>query len=348
MNQTQATPSPSIPSFIQTNIPLKDKNWFKTGGSAKFYCEPSNPEELKSAYQFAQSSQEEIFILGSGANILISDDGFDGLVIKPMLNTIEMVRHVVNTPAHHERISSKTHTLVKAGTGTTMDALIEYCLSNNLLGLEEFSGIPGTVGGSVFINLHYFEFLLSQFLVSATLMEKETNSLLTVDNTWFNFGYNTSTLHRGKHFLVDATFKLENASELQTSHARGRSEEIIRHRAKRYPTKNTCGSFFRNFHEDEVTLIENGKKVIWVAYYLDKVGVKGQLANGDASVSYQHANMIINQGNATTVDIIAVARSMQEHVEKEFGIIPQPECRLIGFKAYPLLKNKADLSFSNK
>ena len=120
-------------------------------------------------------------------------------------------------------------------------------------------------------------------------------------------------------------------------YAKGRSEEMIRHRAKRYPTAYTCGSFFRNFHEHEVTLMSQGKKLIYVAYYLDKIGVKGQLLVGDAVVSYQHANMIVNRGKATTADIIALAQKMQTMVLDQFGILPQPECRLIGFKQYPLL-----------
>ena len=83
--------------------------------------------------------------------------------------------------------------------------------------------------------------------------------------------------------------------------------------------------------------MSNNKKIIYVAYYLDKIGVKGHLRVGDAIVSHQHANMIVNQGNATSTDIITLARTMQELVQKEFGIIPQPECRLIGFKKNPLL-----------
>jgi len=77
--------------------------------------------------------------------------------------------------------------------------------------------------------------------------------------------------------------------------------------------------------------------MIYVAYYLDKIGVKGSLQKGGAIVSYQHANMLVNQGTATSTDIIVLARAMQEMVQKEFGILPQPECRLIGFKEYPLL-----------
>ncbi len=218
-----------------------------------------------------------------------------------------------------------------------MHDLIEFCLANNLLGLEEFSGIPGTVGGSVYINLHYFQFLLEQFLVSATVIHRATGAISTVSPDWFKFGYDQSRLQEEEYYLVDATFTLKKGTDLETAYARGRRVEIIRHRNSRYPTKNTCGSFFRNFHDHEVSLMSNGKKMIFVAYYLDKIGVKGQLQIGNAIVSYQHANMIVNQGNATSADIIALARAMQEMVHKHFSIIPQPECRLIGFKEYPLL-----------
>ena len=81
----------------------------------------------------------------------------------------------------------KNTVLVKAGAGVTMDALIQYCLANQILGLEEFSGIPGTVGGSVFINLHYFEFLLEQFVVSAEIINKKTGEVKVVAQDWFNF-----------------------------------------------------------------------------------------------------------------------------------------------------------------
>jgi UDP-N-acetylmuramate dehydrogenase len=320
MNQTMTNTKLTTPLIIQENIPLQDKNWFRTGGPARFYAEPIDAASFAEALAFARERNLEIFVLGDGANILISDDGFNGLVIRP-------------------QIKSLTHApdaIVTAGAGVSMDTLIEYCLNNNILGLEEFSGIPGTVGGSVYINLHYFQFLLAQFLISATVIERATGIIKTVDNAWFNFGYNQSTLHDEQHYLMDATFKLKSATDIETAYARGRKVEIIRHRVSRYPSKNTCGSFFRNFHENEVTIESNGKKMIFVAYYLDKIGVKGTLTRGDAIVSYQHANMLVNRGAATTQDIIDVAREMQELVYANYGITPQPECRLIGFKEYPL------------
>lgn len=312
----------TLSPLIQTNVPLHDKNWFATGGPAKFFAQPTSAYEFQEAIQFAQANSLPVFILGKGANILISDEGFDGLVIQPQLS---------------QMIILDEH-LVKAGAGTSMHALIEFCLNNNLIGLEEFSGIPGTVGGSVYINLHYFQFLLEQFLVSATVIHAKTGALEQVTPDWFKFGYDQSRLQEEDYYLVDATFKLKKVDDLQTAFAKGRRVEIIRHRNSRYPTKNTCGSFFRNFHDHEVTITSNGKKMIFVAYYLDKLGVKGQLQIGGAIVSYQHANMLVNQGSATSGDIITLARTMQEMVNKGYGIIPQPECRLIGFKEYPLMR----------
>jgi len=311
------------PSFIKVNISLQDKNWFQTGGPARFFCEPKTIQEFQQALDYTDKQKLPLFILGQGANILVSDDGFDGLVIRPKITTITQEKE-------------KDAVLVTAGAGTTMHDLIEYCLAHNVIGLEEFSGIPGTVGGSVYINLHYFNFLLAQFLVSAQIINKHTGRIKIVNNDWFAFGYNYSTLHQQNNYLLTATFKLKQACDIKTAYAKGRRQEIIRHRTARYPSTHTCGSFFRNFYENEITQEINQKKIIFVAYYLDKIGVKGQLQHGGAVVSHQHANMIVNTNNATTTDIITVAKEMQNLVKKQFGMIPQPECQLIGFKNNPL------------
>jgi UDP-N-acetylmuramate dehydrogenase len=306
--------------LIEQNISLADKNWFRTGGPAAWYAQPETADDFKTAIAFAQSHALSIFVLGQGANILISDAGFNGLVIHPNMQDII--------------ISSNT---VTAGAGVSMEHLIDHCLKNNLSGLEEFSGIPGTVGGSVYINIHYFQFLLSHFLVSARVIHATTGAIKTVDEDWFAFGYDTSTLLAKEYFLLDATFKLALVDAQQAAFARGRSVEIIRHRRQRYPYANTCGSFFRNFHADEVTFETNGKKLCFVAYYLDSLGIKGSLTFGGAAVSHQHANMIVTKQGATSNDVIELVRAMQQRVRNTYGITPQPECQLVGFEEYPLL-----------
>ena len=306
---------------IQESIPLNDKTWFETGGSACFFAEPVTINDYKFALEFANEKNLETFLLGSGANVLISDAGFDGLVIKPTNKECKIL------PADENK-----NILVQAGAGMSIQNFIVFSLDNNLTGMEEFSGIPGTIGGAVFINIHYFEFLLSQFLISARVINKKTREINEVSCDWFDFGYDKSKLHEGVWILYDAVFKLKKVGNIETAFARGRSVEIIRHRENKYPIERTCGSFFQNFSPDEI----NDNKQIHIAYYLDKLGIKGELSVGGAMVSHMHANMIVNTGTATSADIINLAIKMQELVKKEYGINPKPECQLIGFDKNPL------------
>lgn len=310
---------------IQKNIPLNDKNWFQTGGPAKYFCEPINAKQFQEAIAFAKKNNLEIFVLGHGANILISDDGFDGLVIRPRKKPIDI------------DIDEDGQAVVTANAGVLMDELIQYTLDHNLIGLEDFSNIPGTVGGSTYINLHYFDKLIGQFLIGGQVIEKETGEILNVDNNWFEFGYDQSKLMEHKHYLVNANLQLRKGSDTEAAFAKGRRAEICRHRTSRYPKSNTCGSFFRNFHADETNVMCGDQKAIWIAYYLDKIGVKGALKVDGAQVSYQHANMLVSCPTATSADIAALARKMQEMVKAEFDVVPQPECILVGFKDNPLL-----------
>lgn len=305
---------------IQNNIPLDDKNWFKTGGNARFFAEPASADEFCQALAWARGQDVNVFVLGAGANILISDNGFDGLVVRPQLQHFS---------ADHEKAT------ITAGAGVDLADLINKSLGAGLKGLEEFSGIPGTVGGALYINIHYFEFLLSRFVLSAQIVDMN-GIVSTVDAAWFNFGYNTSTLLECNYFVVSATFQLMQASELEIAYACGRRDEMIRHRRQRYPYERTCGSFFRNFHAQELELATTGKKLPFVAYYLDKLGVKGELRVGNAIVSHKHANMIETLPGATSNDVVQLVRTMQEMVHAQFGLIPQPECQLIGFGEYPL------------
>lgn len=312
---------------FRKNVSLAGLNWFQTGGSARMFCEPESIVDYISALQSIEDDHEQLFILGEGANILISDDGFNGLVLHPRNTDIQIISEK----------SSDSSVIVRAGAGVAVQDLIDFGLDHNLTGLEVFSGIPGTVGGAVYINLHYFEALLSDYLVRGHVLHRETHELSWVENKWFQFGYDQSRLHQKDYLLVEAEFRLNRVSDLESAYARGRRDEIIRHRNRRYPQSHTCGSFFRNFTPDEVNLKINGRPMIYVAYYLDKLGVKGELQSGGAQVSTKHANMMVTDDSATSSDVINLARKMQRMVFEEFGVIPQPECQLIGFDEYPLL-----------
>jgi UDP-N-acetylmuramate dehydrogenase len=316
-----------LEKLIKKNISLKDKNWFETGGVAEFFSEPTTENEIKILIDFALKNELKITILGSGANILINDEGVKGLVIKPNLKNISILDYKDND-----------YKLVKADSGVLIDNLINYSLDNNLIGLEEFSGIPGSVGGAIYINIHYFNFLIGDFLESAIVCDLFNGNIFEVDNNWFNFKYDNSKLVSKRYLLVSAIFKLKKCTDLESSFAKGRSVEIIRHRKSRYPYNGTCGCFFKNFEETEKNILEiNGKKITSAGYYLDQVGVKGLLKVNNAGVSSKHANMIVNFGNATSNDILETAKTMKELVNKKFGLLLEPECQFMGFDKNPLI-----------
>lgn len=308
--------------LIQEYISLKDKNWFNTGGLARFWAEPTTQDQFSDILKWANNNSLDPIVIGEGANILVTDSIINSLVIKPKL----------------KNIADLGNNIIEAEAGVVFGDLINWCLNNKYLGLEEFSGIPGSVGGSVYINIHYFEFLLSNFLVGADLISKKTGEIISVDNSWFGFGYNKSRLQEKSYYLIRARFKVNSGSDLEIAYAKGRSYEIIRYRKTRYPNKNTCGSFFRNFYSEEVTLESAGKKMIYIAYYLDKLGIKGELSAGGAIVSHQHSNMIVNYNNSSSQDIVNLVKKMQELVYKNYFLMPQPECQLIGFDEYPFYK----------
>lgn len=310
---------------VAENVPLHEHCWFRTGGPAQLWCAPQTEEELAQALAFAQEQRLPVTVLGEGANVLISDEGIRGLVIRPAFATCQF-----------EPIDCN-ECYVTAGAGASLDAVIEFALAHHALGLEEFSGVPGTIGGSIYINAHYFEFLLGQFLHSARVMRCADGVIEQVPTAWFEFGYDRSRLHTRTHILVEATFRLRRGTPEEIAFARGRRAEIIRHRQRRYPSSHTCGSFFQNFAPPEVSLVIDGRPMTAVAYYLDRLGIKGVLSVGDAVVSARHANMIVNRGRATSADIAALARRMQELLRDAFGLVPRPECQLLGFSAYPLL-----------
>ena len=302
---------------MRKDVPLDSLTWFGTGGKAKYLSEPATLEELKNDLAFAAKNGLPFEVLGEGANTLVSDEGYPGMIIHPVNSGLKLTER-------------EDCFLLEAGAGAKIEDVIDYALERKALGLEEFSGLPGTVGGAAFINAHFFEFFLADFLISAVVVSP-SGETKEVSKDWFEYGYDVSRLHREKWIVWSVVFRLRKGSELEAAFSKGRSFEIIRQRARRYPKERTCGSFFRNFLPEEVC-----GKVPSVAFYLDKIGVKGTLSKGQAVVSRKHANMLETREGATSADVIALAREMQKLVYKNFGLVPVPECRFLGFPSFPL------------
>lgn len=296
---------------ILKDISLKQYTTFKIGGPAKFFCEPTNKDEIIFAFKYAKENNLSTFVLGLGANVLFSDDGFDGLVI-----------HQKN-----EGIDIKDNEVV-VESGVVVENLISIALENNLIGLEDFSGIPSTIGGALYINLHYFDSFIADVVRSASILNKNTLEVELVDQSWFNFSYDSSKLKTNKEFmLLEATLELKKVDNYGKYFALGRSKEIIRTRKYKYPQEPSVGSIFQNLTSEEQS--QNNLPTRSVAYLIDVCGLKGTRV-GDALLSHRHSNMIINIGNAKAKDVIELAEIIKEKVKKRFGINLRFEVQLVG------------------
>lgn len=316
----------NIPCCVTSDIDLAQYNWFGVGGRARYFAVPRDEKEFQAVISFSRTMGLLIKVIGLGANILISDHGFDGVIVKLPDDTLEY------------EYKDEKEGFLTIGAGVSLEKAIFYSLNEALLfGLEEFSGIPSSIGGAVFINLHYYEFLIERFVYSALVYHSETNTISTVDREWFEFGYDLSKIKKESRYIVlQVTFLLKRGDALQGAFAKGRSIEIIRHRQNRYPYQRTCGCFFKNFSKEDIPFEIEGKKIGAASYYLDRAGARNNLRINHCFVSSQHANMITHDGQGNATDIIALARLMQKMVYEKFQLLLEPECELIGFSSYPL------------
>lgn len=297
---------------IQENVTLKLYTTFRIGGPAQFFCEPVNSDEVIEALSFAKENSISAFILGLGANILVSDNGFQGLVIRQ----------------RNETISAKDN-LITAEAGATIENLINIALAENLTGTEDFSGIPSSVGAALYINIHYFDAFIANFVRSALVLNRETLKIQEVDPSWFNFNYDSSRLKTDKdHILLEAHFELKKVDDYTKHEAIGKSKEIIRTRKYKYPSEPSVGSIFQNLNLEEQK--HYGLPTRSVAYLIDVCGLKGTRV-GDALLSHRHANMIVNIGNARAEHVLELAQIIKGKVKERFGVDLKFEVQLVGF-----------------
>ena len=297
---------------IQEKVILKPYTTFKIGGPARFFCEPMNSDEVIEALNFAKENNISAFVLGLGANILVSDNGFQGLVVRQ----------------RNETISIKDNFII-AQAGAVVESLINTALAENLIGFEDFSGIPSSVGAALYINLHYFDAFIANLVRSALVLNKETLKVQDVDSSWFNFNYDNSRLKTDEdHVLLEAKFELKKVDDYTKHEAIGKSKEIIRTRKYKYPSEPSVGSIFQNLNSEEQK--QYGLPTRSVAYLIDVCGLKGTRV-GDALLSHRHANMIVNVGDARAEHVLELAQIIKEKVKERFGTDLRFEVQLVGF-----------------
>ena len=210
--------------LLQRNVPLHQYTTLHVGGVADYYARVTNLAELKEAIHFAKQAEVPIFILGGGSNVLISDNGFSGLVIKMEIAGISFN-------------SQDNEVLATAGAGESWDALVAVTVMQGLSGLENLSGIPGTVGAAPVQNINAYGVSVADTIRFVEVYDTTTDTIKTLTNAECQFGYRDSILKRvtGKHLVVTAvTFALVKESEINVSYASA-SQSI-----KKYLQEKNC------------------------------------------------------------------------------------------------------------
>jgi len=293
---------------LQRDVPLASLTSFRIGGPAALYFEATTPEALAVAIRAARALDIDYFLLGRGANILIGDRGYAGLVI---------ANHAADINVRGTRVTAASGALVYPD-------LIDTAIGHGLSGLEHYVGIPSTVGGALWQNLHFLSpapardrtMFIAEVLESAELLTAD-NDRRTVDVDYFEFGYDQSVLHTRDDIVLAATFELEPAPAETLTRI---MEENLRWRAERHPpleSEPSAGSIFRK--------IEG----IGAGRLIDECGLKG-LTWGGARISPRHANIIINRGDASAADVCALIMHAQRCVEARTGYWLTPEISFIG------------------
>lgn len=264
---------------------LSKHTTLKIGGPAKYFCEPNDIDELLEALKFARRKKLQIFILGAGSNLLVSDKGFDGIVIK-----------------------------FKGAAGLLLSKLLNNLALNGLSGLEFLAGIPGTLGGAIYMNAGAYGQTIGDYIASVCAVDYKGKQFC-FNSKECKSGYRKSIFQKKKLIITGVEFDLQKRkpADIKTE-----MKEIIKKRLAKQPyDMPSAGSFFKNPKGD------------YSARLIEAAGLKG-LRVGDAMVSKKHANFIVNAGKATAVDVKRLMKQIQKKVYVSFKIKLTPEVVFLG------------------
>lgn len=287
---------------IKINEPMSKHTSFKTGGIADYYVIAKKEEEIKNIINYAKEKNIPLYIVGNGSNLLVSDNGIKGVVLKIDISNFEI-------------LESDFGILVTVGAGVKIMALAQELKKDEITGFEEFSGIPGTVGGANYMNAGAHGVELKDILVKTKVLNKETGNIEVLKNNEQELVYRGSIFKNKKYVILEVMLDLNKgkAEEIQQ-----KMQEYQEQRKSKQPTEYpSAGSTFKR-GEDFIT-----------AKLIDECGLKG-FSIGGAQISEKHAGFIINKGNATSKDILDLIEYTKQKVFEKFGVHIEEEVEKIG------------------
>lgn len=285
-------------SQVIKNKPLKEHTYTKLGGNADYFVTPTTPSEVQRVVQFANKENIPLTLLGNGSNLIIKDGGIRGIVM--YLGEFDNV--------------TVDGTIIRAESGALIADVSKFALNKSLTGLEFACGIPGSVGGALFMNAGAYGGEIKDVLVSATVVDQK-GDIMELKASDLDLAYRKSNIPDNGYIVLEATFQLKegNYEEIKTV-----MEDLTEKRESKQPLEYpSCGSVFKR------------PPGYFAGKLIQDSGLQGYTIGG-AQVSLKHAGFIVNINDATAVEYIALIEHVQKTVKEKFGVELEREVRIIG------------------
>jgi len=299
-------------NLVLANEPMSCHTSFKIGGPAEVYTMPENAKQASDIWQLCQKEGFPLTVVGDGCNVLVSDDGIKGIVL-----ATSRMNHITKgiTPPTSSNQTNISDNCIIAGSGTKLSKLAEAACNAGLSGLEFASGIPGTVGGAVYMNAGAYGSEIKDVCTSVEALH--TNGEIA-NHTQLGFAYRSSRFQNEDAIITSATFCL---TKKNTEQIREKMTNLNARRRESQPigSKSAGSTFKRPAVKDK-----------YASKLIDEHGLKGYTIGG-AQVSTKHAGFVINTGNATAKDVLALIAMIQEKIYAQTGIWLEPEVQMLGF-----------------
>ena len=279
---------------VRINEPMNRHTTFRIGGPADYFLLPSSSEEVKGILEICKEESLQYFILGNGSNLLVSDEGYRGVIIQLYRNygglTVE-------------------GTEIRAGAGVLLSQIAATARNESLTGFEFAGGIPGTLGGAVVMNAGAYGGELKDVLKEAVVMDREGN-IFTVA-----MGYRTSLVKTAGYLVLEAVISLKKGSQEEI---RDTMKDLADRRISKQPLEYpSAGSTFKR------------PEGYFAGKLIMDAGLRGYQVGG-AQVSEKHCGFVINKGNATAADVCRLMADVQAKVQEQFGVTLEPEVKFLG------------------
>jgi UDP-N-acetylmuramate dehydrogenase len=334
---------------IEEKVPLAPLTTIGIGGPARFFARATSVDEVREALDWARDRGQRVFVLGGGSNLLISDDGFDGLVIHLDLRGVTVE-------------SEDEYAMVKVAAGERWDEFVARAVENGWAGIECLSGIPGSAGATPIQNVGAYGQEVSETITRVEVLDRSTGTVEWFTNEECRFGYRSSlfkNVERDRYIVLSVTFRLKIGGEATVKYPelqkfiddrgvalddlRGVREAVIAIRKRKGmvldpsdPDTRSDGSFFMNpivaepLPDAPSFPAANGVKLS-AAWLIEHAGFHKGFVHGNVGISSKHTLAIINRGGGTAREVLELVTMIQERVREKFGVELQPEPNFIGF-----------------